>query len=210
MSIQNKLNNGAEKITDSSNSTPEVSKTTGSAPEVPGSENSTNRNDNNRNQFPFYIHDQYIKDLSFENPNFLIKYSDKTPKPDISVNVESHVSKLNDDTYEVILKVKVNSTAEKQTVFLIDLSYGALVSVDKNQPADVLEPVLLVHSPFLMFPFVRSIVADMTRYGGYPPLLLEPIDFATLYMKKKRELAQQNNKTTENPTDTQDKKTTVN
>ncbi len=191
MAIQQKLNN--ENVTDNS------------APENASSDKSETRN-----QFPFYIHDQYIKDLSFENPNFLIKYSDKNAKPDVSVNVESHVTKMNDETYEVVLKVKVNSTVEKQTIFLIDLSYGALVSVDKNQTADVLEPALLVHSPFLMFPFVRSIIADITRHGGYPPLLLDPIDFATLYIQKKRELAQQNEKVTATTSEVADKKPTVN
>lgn len=157
-------------------------------------EGTANDKNETRNQYPFYIHDQYVKDLSFENPNFLIKYNNQQTKPEILVNVESNVSKLNDDTYEVVLKVNVNSTVEKKTVFLIDLSYGALVSVDKNQPADVLEPALLVHTPFLMFPFVRSVIADTTRSGGYPPLLLEPIDFATLYVNKKREAMAKNEK----------------
>lgn len=143
-------------------------------------------------QYPFFIHDQYVKDLSFENPNFLIKYSEKNVKPDVSVNVSSGVSKLNDDTYEVILKVNIDSTVDKKTVFLIDLSYGALVSVDKSQQADILEPALFVHVPFLMFPFVREIIATITKNGGYPPLLLDPIDFASLYVQKKNEVANKN------------------
>lgn len=138
-------------------------------------------------QYPFYIHDQYVKDLSFENPNYLIKYSETNVKPEISVNVGTSVSKLNEDTYEVMIKVDVNSTVEKKQIFLIDLSYCALVSVDKKQSAEVLEPALLVHTPFLMFPFVRELIANITKNGGYPPLLLDPIDFASLYVQKKKE-----------------------
>ena len=161
-------------------------------------------------QYPFYIHDQYVKDLSFENPNFLIKYSEKSVKPDVSVNVSSNVSKLNDDTYEVVLKVNVKSTLEEKTVFLLDLSYGALVSVDKKQPNEVLEPALLVHAPFLMFPFVREIVANSTKNGGYPPLLLEPIDFASLYVEKKREAIEKSSNKTGEDISASNKKPTVN
>ena len=86
-------------------------------------------------QYPFYIHDQYVKDLSFENPNYLIKYSETNVKPEISVNVGTSVSKLNEDTYEVMIKVDVNSTVEKKQIFLIDLSYCVLVYVYKKQSA---------------------------------------------------------------------------
>ena len=124
----------------------------------------------NKQQYPFYIHDQYIKDLSFENPNILLKYSDTKSQPAVSVNVETHVSKVNNDTYEVTLKALVNSNLENNPVFVVDLTYGALVSVDPTLKSDMLESILLVHVPFLMFPFIRQIIADVTRNGSYPPL----------------------------------------
>lgn len=138
-------------------------------------------------QYPFFINDQYIKDLSFENPNLLMKYQeDNKEQPQVSVNVETNVSKLQDAHYEVAMKVEVKSFVADKDVFVLEIVYGAFVTVDPKLANDVLEPVLLVHCPFLMFPFVRNIVADMTRNGGYAPLLIEPIDFASLYVEKKQ------------------------
>ena len=139
-------------------------------------------------QYPFYIHDQYIKDLSFENPNFLMKYNETEQQPEVSVNVESTVAKINENNYEVTLKIDVKSVVGETTVFVTELLYGALVAVDPSLQNDVLEPILLVHCPFLMFPFAREIVSNITRSGGYPPLLIEPIDFASLYIEKKKSI----------------------
>lgn len=141
----------------------------------------------NQSQYPFVIHDQYVKDISFENPNFLMKYSENDKQPEVSVNVETQVGKLGDENYEISMNVKVNSVIEDKTVFVLELTYAGLISVAKDLKADVLEPVLLVHCPFLMFPFVREIVATVTRTGGYPPLMIDPIDFASLYLAKKKE-----------------------
>ena len=138
-------------------------------------------------QYPFYIHDQYVKDISFENPNYLIKYTEKDKQPEVSVNVETHVAKLNDDNYEVSMNINVKSSIEDKSIFVLELNYAALVSVAKDLKQETLEPVLLVHCPFLMFPFAREIVASVTRAGGYPPLMIEPIDFASLYLAKKKE-----------------------
>lgn len=138
-------------------------------------------------QYPFYIHDQYVKDISFENPNYLIKYTEKDKQPEVSVNVETHVAKLNDDNYEVAMTIAAKSLIEDKTVFVLELTYAALISVAKDLKQDVLEPVLLVHCPFLIFPFAREIVATVTRAGGYPPLMIDPIDFANLYLEKKKE-----------------------
>ena len=141
-------------------------------------------------QYPFYIHDQYIKDLSFENPNFLIKYSETEKQPEVAVNVETQVSKISENNYEVGMSVSVKSTLGETSVFILELTYAGLVSVAPDLKQDTLEPVLLVHCPFLMFPFVREIVANTTRSGGYPPLMIEPIDFASLYLAKKKENAE--------------------
>jgi preprotein translocase subunit SecB len=135
---------------------------------------------------PFFINDQYIKDLSFENPNFLMKYQENKEQPQISVNVETNVSKIQDTHYEVSMKVDVKSFVGNTDVFMLELAYGALVSVDQQLTNDVLEPVLLVHCPFLMFPFVRGIISDTIQAGGYPPLLIDHIDFASLYIEKKQ------------------------
>lgn len=138
-------------------------------------------------QYPFYIHDQYVKDLSFENPNYLLKYSDSGEKPEVSINIETHVSKMDEEHFEVELKLEAKSSAKDKVMFVFEMTYASLVSVVKELKQDVLEPILLVHCPFLMFPFVREIVANVTREGGFPPLMLEPVDFASLYLNKKKE-----------------------
>ena len=138
-------------------------------------------------QYPFYIHDQYIKDLSFENPNFLVKYSENKQQPQVAVNVETSVAKLSDNNYEVSLKIDVKSTIEDNSIFVLELIYASLISVSPELKDDMLESVLLVHCPFLMFPFAREIVSNITRAGGYPPLLLEPVDFASIYLARKKE-----------------------
>lgn len=158
------------------------------------------------NSSPFTIHDQYVKDLSFENPNVLLKYTESNSKPDVSVNVETHVLQLKNETYEVELKTVVTSKVENKQLFLIELKYCGLVSVDTKLNQEQLEPILLVHVPFLIFPFVREILADITKNGGYPPLLIAPIDFAALYLKKKEEVQKANSTNTERGTVTNTKK----
>lgn len=138
-------------------------------------------------QYPFYIHDQYVEDLSFENPNYLIKYTETEKQPEVSVGVETHVAKIDEEHYKVSLQVKANSNIEDKSVFVLELTYSSLISVAKDLKPEVLEPVLLVHCPFLMFPFAREIVANATRAGGFPPLMIDPIDFASLYLAKKKE-----------------------
>jgi preprotein translocase subunit SecB len=149
-------------------------------------EENNNGGNNGGLQYPYYIQDQYIKDLTFENPNFLMKYSSPPKEPEVSVNVESTVGKLGEENYEVALKVSISARAGEGTLFVIELLYAALVSVGKGVNQEVLEPVLMVHCPFLMFPFVREIVSRLTQSGGYPPLMLEPIDFASIYMEKQK------------------------
>jgi preprotein translocase subunit SecB len=140
-------------------------------------------------QYPFYVHDQYVKDLSFENPNFLIKYNEKEKIPTITVNLETNVARVGDKNYEVILSISVKSTLEKVTVFIVDLKYAGLLSVQPDIAEDLKETILLVHCPFLLFPFARAIIADVTCAGGYQPLMIEPIDFAALYLEKKKQTA---------------------
>ncbi len=147
--------------------------------------------DQEQSQYPFRINDQYVKDLSFENPNYLMKYSNDSDKqPEVGVGLENNVAKIDDEHYEVTLKVNAKSTIGDKSLFIVELSYAALITVAPNLEQDILEPILMVHCPFLMFPFIREIVASATSAGGFPPLRLEPIDFASLYMSKKKEMAE--------------------
>lgn len=128
---------------------------------------------------------QYTKDLSFENPNApaaLQRLQQVQPKIEVNVNVGAR--KLGDDVYEVELKILINAKQEADTAFVVDLLYAGLFGI-RNLPEDQLEPFLVVSAPTLLFPFARRIVADMTRDGGYPPLMLEPVDFGGLYLQQR-------------------------
>lgn len=115
-----------------------------------------------KQKLPFFIHDKYIKDLSFENPNFLLKYSNIKQQSEVAVNVQTHVGKVDDTTYEITIQVVAKSTVpsdkskESSTVFIVDLTYGTLFAVNDSLKNDILLSILLVHVPFLMFPFVRK------------------------------------------------------
>lgn len=123
---------------------------------------------------------QYVKDLSFENPHApQIFQNEDQPRLDVSINVNA--SRISDDVYEVVLKITARAETNGQASFAVELVYGGLFGL-RNVPEGALQPFLLVEAPRLIFPFARRIIADATRDGGFPPLLLEPIDFAALYL----------------------------
>lgn len=125
---------------------------------------------------------QYVKDFSFENPNAPAVYQWQTqPRMDIQFNIGSQ--KVGDDVYEVILKIDVRADSEDRTAFQVELSYAGLFGL-RNFPAEQLQPFLLAEAPRLIFPFARRVLADAVRDGGFPPLMLEPIDFAQLYLQQ--------------------------
>ncbi len=123
---------------------------------------------------------QYVKDLSFENPNAPASLQ-MAEAPRIEINVNVNARRSGDDLYEVELKIEARATTGETTAFVVDLLYGGLFAL-RNLPEEALEPFLVVEAPRILFPFARRIVADATRDGGFPPLLLEPIDFGSLYM----------------------------
>ncbi len=123
---------------------------------------------------------QYIKDLSFENPNAPAVYQWQG-QPQIDVQFNIGASEAGDDVHEVILKIEIRAAAEEQVAFQVELSYAGLFGL-RNIPEDQVQPFLLAEAPRLLFPFARRVVADVVRDGGFPPLMLDPIDFAALYM----------------------------
>jgi protein-export chaperone SecB len=123
---------------------------------------------------------QYIKDLSFENPGVI---SGQQARPQIELNVDLQVRQLEQEHFEVELKLRVNAKAEDKALFLLELVYGGLFQLH-NIPEEVRQQVLLIEAPHILFPFARRIVADIVRDGGMPPLMIEPIDFAALYRAK--------------------------
>ncbi len=125
---------------------------------------------------------QYIKDLSFENPNAPAVYQMQV-QPQIDVQFGISGASVGEDVHEVVLKIDVKATAEDKTMFIVDLSYAGLFGI-RNVPEDQIQPFLLGEAPRLIFPFARRVLADAVRDGGFAPLLLEPIDFAGLYMQQ--------------------------
>ena len=126
---------------------------------------------------------QYIKDISFENP--------KAPggvqanvRPEIQIKVDTRATQLsNDGHHEVVLDMQVVAKHSDETIFLLELDYAGVFQIS-NIPNESLQPLLMIECPRLLFPFARRIVADMTRDGGFPPLMIDPIDFVTLYRQR--------------------------
>jgi len=129
---------------------------------------------------------QYVNDLSFENPGAPTAMAQR---PAIDLGVDLQARRLEPPHFEVELKLRVTAKAEEKPVFLLELVYGGLFLV-QNIPDDVIQQVLLVDAPHMLFPFARRIVADVVRDGGMPPLMIEPIDFAALYRAKTQEMQQ--------------------
>ena len=125
---------------------------------------------------------QYVKDLSFENPNAPAVYQwQSQPKIEVDFNIGSN--KLNDEIYEVVLRIEVRATADGQTAFAVDLMYAGLIGMRNVEESDT-QGFLLAEAPRILFPFARQIVAQTVQEGGFPPLMLDPIDFHALYVAR--------------------------
>ncbi|MDX2265035.1 MAG: protein-export chaperone SecB [Hyphomicrobiales bacterium] len=123
---------------------------------------------------------QYIKDLSFENPNAPDVLRGQIKNPNLKLGFNVIVKSMSDDMYEVALAVEGGAQADEGFLYNVELVYAGVFRL-KNLPKEAIQPFLYVDCPALLFPFVRRIMADMTREGGFPPLLLDPIDFGGLY-----------------------------
>jgi preprotein translocase subunit SecB len=123
---------------------------------------------------------QYIKDLSVENPSAPQVYQWQV-QPNLEVQFNINVQTVADDIHEVVLKVDVNARSENGVHFVVDLSYGGIFGL-RNIPAEALQPFLLVEAPRLLFPYARQIISETVSGAGFPPLLLDPIDFTSAYL----------------------------
>jgi preprotein translocase subunit SecB len=129
---------------------------------------------------------QYIKDLSFENPNVRKLLEGPGEKPALRVEVNVSATKLTDTMFESAILFKAEASSKTVVIYDLELAYAGLFEI-QNLPAQALEPFLLINCPSLLFPFLRRIVADLTREGGFAPLLLDPIDFAALFMQRQQQ-----------------------
>jgi preprotein translocase subunit SecB len=133
-------------------------------------------------QPPIVINTQYIRDLSFEVPHAPDVFRHPGDGQEIPIGIEVQTRHLDGNQFEVVLHMRVEAKSQNRQIFLIEIAYGALCTI--HVPEQHLQPVLLVEVPRLLFPFVRSLIADLTRDGGFPPLLVTPIDFAELYRQR--------------------------
>jgi len=132
---------------------------------------------------------QYIKDLSVESPSApnVFQFQDQ---PQLDVGFNLNVERVSEDVHEVILKIEVKAQSQSGIHFLVDLSFAGLFGI-RNFPEEAVAPFLLVEAPRLLFPFARQIICESVQNMGFPPLLLEPIDFAAAYMAQLQASQQQ-------------------
>ncbi len=133
---------------------------------------------------PIQIASQYVKDLSFENPNAPKSVQGGAPAPQVSVNVDVRTQQLGDNSYEVVLHIKGDAKTGDTQAFIVELSYGGVVSLGPNVPKEHVAPLLLIEAPRMLFPFARAVIAEATRDGGFPPMLVQPIDFTDLFRRQ--------------------------
>jgi preprotein translocase subunit SecB len=133
---------------------------------------------------------QYIKDFSFENPNAPRSLQMQQKQPAINIQINVAANGLNDTDVEVVLKLEGKAEIDGLMLFSFDLEFGGIFRI-QNVPQDSLHPVIMIECPRLLFPFAREIIANAVRNGGFPPLLLDPVDFVGLYRQRIGELQPQ-------------------
>lgn len=129
---------------------------------------------------------QFIRDLSFENPRAPDVLRAGAAQPQIEMGVEMNARGREDGLFEVDLKLSARAARDDGPVFFVELLYGGLFAIEGVPPQDM-EPILLVECPRFLFPYARRIIGDVTTDGGFPPFLLDPIDFGGVYAARKAE-----------------------
>jgi preprotein translocase subunit SecB len=131
---------------------------------------------------------QFIRDLSFENPRAPESLRSMGDPPQIELGVEMNARARPDQLFEVDLKLAAAArNTAGETAFQVELVYGGLFQINGVPEADI-EPVLLIECPRFLFPFARRIIAETSAEGGFPPFMLDPIDFAAAYAARKAQL----------------------
>jgi preprotein translocase subunit SecB len=132
---------------------------------------------------------QFVRDFSFENPRAPDALRTGAAQPQIDLGVEMNARGRDDGLFEVDLKLSARASRDDGPLFVVELLYGGVFQITGVSAEDI-EPVLLIECPRFMFPFARRIISDITAEGGYPPFMLDPIDFAGVYAARKNEEGQ--------------------
>lgn len=138
-------------------------------------------------QVPLAVIAQYIKDLSFENPRAPSVFSSTTP-PQSAASVTVGTRQLAERTYEVTLNMRIEGKVNNEPAYIVELSYGGVFAIGAV-PNELIEPLLMVEAPRLLFPFARGVAASATREGGFPQILINPIDFGAMYRNRIQQAA---------------------
>ncbi|GAB5507088.1 MAG: protein-export chaperone SecB [Rhizobiaceae bacterium] len=129
---------------------------------------------------------QYVKDFSFESPGAPGSLKGREKNPAININVNVNANPMSETEYDVSMTLTAQATYEKDVLFNAELVYGGVFRVE-GFPQEHMLPLLFIECPRLLFPFARQIIADATRNGGFPPLLIDPIDFAKMFQQRMAE-----------------------
>jgi preprotein translocase subunit SecB len=133
---------------------------------------------------------QYIKDLSFENPRAPQSILGGTGQPKFNVSINVGFNKQSDDVYSIELTFNAKAERESGVLFSVELIYGGLFRL-KNWPEAQLPPMLMIECPRILFPFARQVLANVTQAGGFPPLLMDPVDFTQIYRQQMAQMQAQ-------------------
>lgn len=133
---------------------------------------------------------QYIRDLSFENPDAPGSIISTGSAPQFNVGINVGVKKQDDNTYAVELSINAKTERDSKVLFSVELIYGGLFRIT-NVPENQMAIVLMIECPRLIFPFARQVIANVTQAGGFPPLMMEPVDFAAIYRQNLQRMAAQ-------------------
>jgi preprotein translocase subunit SecB len=137
---------------------------------------------------PVTVHAQYIKDMSFENPGAPEAFKPNAGQPGMNLNINLGVQDMPADQlpnlYEVTLRMQARATRDTKVCFIAEIEYAALVTLSEEVPEDTKHPLLLIEIPRLLFPFARQALSQMSHQGGYPALMIAPVDFQALYIQK--------------------------
>ena len=130
---------------------------------------------------------QYTKDLSFENPNAPKSLGQQQQQPSINIQINVGANNIAENEFEVVLSIEGKAESQGTVMFNFELAYAGVFRI-ANVPQENLHPLVMIECPRLLFPFAREIVATTVRNGGFPPLLLDPVDFVALYRQRMAEL----------------------
>lgn len=131
----------------------------------------------------FNVLAQYIKDLSFESPGAPKSLQAQIPGGGIKIEINVNAKPIGENVYEVELTTEAKAGSDEAVIFNLELVYAAVFRIE-GVPRESIHPLIMIEGPRLIFPFARQILADTTRNGGFPPLLIDPVDFAALYRQR--------------------------